>query len=90
MDVVMLTTIDNPYDPFTQWDQWFNWDVLHGYNSCGLLARIAHTSDGISEADNRLEIENAIDEIINFDALKVFKKVKKSINDEIKSNEEES
>lgn len=81
MEVVMLTTKDNPYDPFMQWDQWFNWDVLHGYNSCGLLARIAKTSDNLSEADNKLEIENAIDEIIKFDLQKVYKKVSKEIEE---------
>ena len=72
---VMLTTIDNPYDPFTNYDRWYTYDVLHGYNSCGLLARIARTSHNLSDADYFIEVNNAIDEIIKYDATKMFKKV---------------
>lgn len=77
-DEVMLTTIDNPYDPFTSFDQWYIYDVLHGYNSCGLLARIARTSHNLSEADYSVEVHNAIDEIIKFDATNMFRKVSRS------------
>ena len=40
----MLTTIDNPYSPFTQFDEWLEFDTLKGYNTCGYLARVAKTS----------------------------------------------
>ena len=73
----MLTTKDNPYNPFTQFDEWYTYDVLHGYNSCSILGRIARTSPNISDADNR--VENAIDEIIKNDALNVFIKVTQPI-----------
>ena len=26
-----LTTIDNPYNPFTQFDDWFMFDIEHNY-----------------------------------------------------------
>lgn len=70
----MLTTVDNPYNPFSQWDEWYVWDIVHGYNSCGLLARVARTSDFLSDADNRLAINLAIDEIIKYDPTKMFRK----------------
>ena len=37
----MLTTFDNPFDPFEQFTSWFLFDVEKGYNTCGRLARIA-------------------------------------------------
>ena len=37
---VMLTTVDNPYSPFTQFDDWYSYDVLKGHNTCSLLARM--------------------------------------------------
>ena len=61
----MLTTIDNPYDPFTQFDNWFAFDEQNGYCSCSLLARLALTSNELSDEDNQKAIDDAIDEIIN-------------------------
>ena len=48
----MLTTFDNPYDPFTQFQQWFLFDAEKGYNSCGIIAPIARTSDELSDEEN--------------------------------------
>ena len=71
-----LTTFDNPYNPFTQFDSWFLFDVEKGYNSCAYLARIAKTSEQLTDEENNEEIENAIDEIIKYDFMNVYKKVK--------------
>lgn len=72
---VMLTTIDNPFDPFEQFDSWFLFDVEKGYNSCDYLGRIAKTSEQLSDEENNEEIERAIDEIIKYDFTNTFKKV---------------
>lgn len=72
----MLTTFDNPYNPFEQFTLWFMFDVEKGYDSCAYLGRIAKTSDQLSEEENELEIERAIDEIIKYDFLNVYKKIK--------------
>lgn len=69
-----LTTYDNPYDPFTQFSDWFMFDVQKGYNSSSYLARIAKTSPQLSDAENNEEIERAIDEIIKFDFTNNYKK----------------
>jgi len=61
----MLTTVDNPFDPFTQFDQWFAWDITHGYHSAGLLARVVITSSELSEADQAQAIQDAIEEIVD-------------------------
>lgn len=77
----MLTTIDNPYNPETQWDDWYQFDSSHGYDTPGLLARMTITSDELSELDQDLAREEAIDEIIRENVLGVLKKVKVSSED---------
>ena len=62
----MLTTNDNPFDPFTQFDDWYAYDVQVGHHTCAYLARIAKTSDELSEVEEAEAIENAIDEIVKF------------------------
>ncbi len=73
-----ITTFDNPYDPATQFDKWFLFDVEKGYNTCGYLARIAKTSPELSDEENDEEIERAIDEIIKYDFMNIYKKVKQA------------
>ena len=70
-----LTTFDNPFDPFEQFDQWFLFDVEKGYNSSSRLARIAKISDEMTEKEVNEEIERAIDEIIYYDVMNIYKKV---------------
>ena len=64
---VMLSTIDNPFNPFEDFNSWFLFDVEKGYNSCSYLARIAKTSNEFTEEEEAEEIERAIDEIIQYD-----------------------
>lgn len=74
---VMLTTIDNPFDPFEQFTSWFLFDVEKGYNTCSRLARIAQISDELSEKETNEEVERAVDEIIKYDFMNIYKKVKR-------------
>lgn len=76
MSKVALTTFDNPYNPFTEFDSWFLFDVEKGYNSCDYLGRIAKTSDSLTEKEYDLEVERAIDEIIMNDFMNIYKKVR--------------
>ena len=74
--VFMLTTIDNPYNPFTNFDEWNAWDISHGwhfeeggiiangYCSNQLLANIAVDSPDISYAQSGRAVNDAIDEIV--------------------------
>lgn len=76
MEQSMITTIDNPFSPFTQFDEWYAFDVSKGYHTCSYLARIAKTSYELSEKEEIIEQENAIDEIISLNLLGIYKKVK--------------
>ena len=89
----MLTTVDNPYNPFTQWDMWYAFDTQMGYNSCEYLDRVSTTSDGFTEAENDRELNRAINWIVNNDPFNVYRKVTKenfdSIMKETQNNIEE-
>lgn len=75
--IYMLTTYDNPYDPFTQWDEWLRWDMTAGYNTCGLLDRVVHNSHEIAAVDQYLATREAIDEIVRENVSGMHKKVKR-------------
>ena len=77
----MLSTIDNPFNPFENFDSWFLFDVEKGYNSCAYLARITKMSDEFTEDEEAEEIERAIDEIIKYDFRNIYKKVKKNVDE---------
>lgn len=76
---VALTTIDNPFDPIDDFTSWRRFDEEKGYYSNNYLARIVNLSDDMSQKEEDEEIERAIDEIILFDPLGLYKKVKKDI-----------
>ena len=79
----MLTTIDNPFDPFTEFDSWFQFDEEKGYHTCQFLAKISKASSDMSEKDYEYWNDLAIDEIVRFNVRGIDKKVTKedSIND---------
>ena len=77
----MLTTVDNPFDPFDQYDLWYAYDARAGHHTPGFLARIAVVSDETSEADQSRAIEQAIDEIVKENVSGIFKKVSREIPD---------
>lgn len=78
----MLTTFDNPFDPFDEFVPWFLFDVEKGYYTCNKLARIARSSEDFSTIEDKEETERAIDEIINYDFLNIYKKVTRTTEDD--------
>lgn len=72
----MLSTEDNPYNPYDNFDEWYLFDMDHGYDSCGRLMRVAQISDDMSDEEVDAEIERAIDLIIKNDILNVFIRVR--------------
>lgn len=81
----MLTTIDNPYNPFIQFDEWLAFDENAGYHTLGYLGRIANTSPELSDEDNSQAIEDAINEILEYNLIGVYQKVTKENFEETKS-----
>lgn len=76
-----LTTIDNIWNPFTNFNQWFAFDLQKQHYSNQVLAKIALVSEELSDEENRQEIERAIDRILELDPIKEFAKVYPSTYD---------
>lgn len=71
----MLTTTDNPFDPTVDFSEWYAWDTRNGYHTLSFLARVVKTSPDVSDADQALAIERAIDEIVKENPSGVYRKV---------------
>ena len=76
-----ITTIDNPYDPISDYDAWHNEDMRLGYNSEAYLARIAlmfyNYNDDLEDEEKDKIIEQSIDDIIQYDFMNIYKKIRK-------------
>ena len=75
MTSYMLTTLDNPFNPFTNFDEWYEYDESAGYHTTSYLARIVQTSDELSDADQDVAIDNAILEIVTENILGIYIRV---------------
>jgi hypothetical protein len=71
----MLTTVDNPYNPFTDFNAWLAFDIRMGYNSSAFLARIAMLPEDLPEPYQSLAIQSAIDEIVRENVSGMWRKV---------------
>ena len=81
MTCCMLSTIDNPFNPFEDYSSWLMFDKEKGYDSAERLMRIAKVTDDMTQKEENEEIERAIDEIIKYDILNVYIKVSKTLNE---------
>lgn len=64
-----ITTVDNPWNPFTNWDEWFRYDMGQGYYTCQRLARLAPISDVLPESINNETIHEAMNQLLKLGAL---------------------
>ena len=71
----LLTTVDNPFNPFTRFEEWLAYDIRLGYNTPSFLARIVQDSYEISDPDRALSIDNAVHEIVTENVNGLYRKV---------------
>ena len=74
-----LTTVDNPFDPFDNSDNWLQFDQDRGYYSNEKAVRNANFTSEMTEQEMNEEMERAIDEFIACDFLDLYKKVEKNV-----------
>lgn len=81
MKKVRLTTIDNPYDPFDEFDSWYAFDERHGYHTSAFLARLTLSSEELSDSDRELSNELTINEIVSENVSGIYKRVVREFAD---------
>jgi hypothetical protein len=74
---VAITTVDNPFHPIDQFKEWFTWDGNANYHTPSLLARLVQSSEELSEADQMVALEDAIDEMLMENVTGMYRKVVK-------------
>lgn len=74
-----LSTFDNPFNPFTDYNSWLSFDKEKDYNSSERLMRVAKITEEMSDVEETIEIERAIDTIIKNDFLNIFIKVSQDL-----------
>ena len=61
---VVLTSFDNPYDPFDEFSQWLSWDTQARHGSLEILDRLSVASSTLSDAIQNDDVEDAIDYMV--------------------------
>ena len=80
MENFWLTTVDNEYNPFTHFDEWFARDCelarQQNRPTCpGYLARLVHEDDDVSDEEYAQIVESYIDDICKLNLSGTFIKV---------------
>lgn len=73
----LISTKDNPFDPFEQFDDWYRFDKEKGYDSNERVTRLAHFEENMTEPEVDQEYERAIDRLIEIDPFDLFIKVRR-------------
>lgn len=71
----MLTTLDNPFDPFNDFTSWYMFDCEKGHNTSSRLARIANIDSEMSQKEVEDEMDRAMDLIVKYDLEDKYVKV---------------
>ena len=72
---VTATTVDNPFNPFDDFNSWFIFDIEKGYYTSSKLGRLTHLTDDMTEKEESEEVERAIDRLIEIDPLDIYIKI---------------
>lgn len=77
---VMLTTSDNPWNPFTDWELWYAFDENLGYATSGLIARLNPTTTELGSVHSGLDLLDAYHTILELDLFNLYRVVDESGN----------
>lgn len=69
---VLVTTVDNPINPFVDFEGWMNLDIAMGYDTCGLVSQMFMGYDNMSDEDQAIEYARMIRDLFAHDPLGVY------------------
>ena len=73
------TTLDNPFDPFENFDAWKRFDEDNGYHTTSLLCRYLYTADDVSDETYYADLEEAVDKVVRYNFTGNYRKVQKPV-----------
>lgn len=75
----MLSTVDNPYNPYSNWKEWYAYDTEHGYFCCSYLARVFESLNlsYLNDEQKAKAIQKAIHFLVSQDKTGLYCKVYK-------------
>lgn len=68
----LATTVDNPYHPADDYDNWRLFDREHGYYTEEKVARLAGTSIYLTDIENQRIINGAVSDLVSIDPLGLY------------------
>jgi len=75
----LVTTIDNPFDPFVQWNEWLAYDQHKQYYTCEFIAKLAQVSPDDDETEKENKLQTAIEFLLDYSPIHLL--VYPKIND---------
>lgn len=70
-----VTTLDNPFDPFSDFDNWKRFDEDHGYYTTSLICRYLNVSDDFDDDTYNECLEEAVDKVVHYNFYGNYRKV---------------
>lgn len=78
---IMLTTFDNPFNPFVDFKSWYMFDCEQGYNTCSRIARLIDEDSEMTDKEAEEERIRVIEFMLKYDLEgKYFKGTQKEID----------
>lgn len=83
MSGYMVTTMDNPYNPFKDYAEWYEWDHEYCWFTCEWLAIFDRTSIDLDPETNRRLADEGVNDFLAFNPYGMHFKVYEDEADEL-------
>lgn len=71
----MVTTIDNPWNPFSHYHEWLSYDMTHCYHTDEWIAVLSKTSNDLGTEEQQEQVDAGVDSLLALDPYGLHVKV---------------